>query len=239
MRPLAVFYHIWSPPHTDIWKMLVDEQLKLLQRCGLHEHADIACCISGSQHLAISDFVSHVKWLEVIESTEDESEFEGLTLKHAYQRCRDDQIHSGHSIAYFHTKGISHLASGPEGCQVSRNVNSWRHLLEYGVIERWRDCAIALIAHDLAGINFHEAPAPHFGGNFWWATADYIRTLPHPQSRDVASPLFADPSSRERVRYEMWVASNNPRVFNIGVGGGFGLDLYSNDIFPFIRNSLS
>jgi hypothetical protein len=42
MKPLAVFYHIWSPPRTDIWKILVDEQLKLVQRCGLHEHADIA-----------------------------------------------------------------------------------------------------------------------------------------------------------------------------------------------------
>jgi hypothetical protein len=91
-----------------------------------------------------------------------------------------------------------------------------------------------LMTHDLSGINFHEAPARHFGGNFWWARADYIRRLPHPLSPDFASPQFADPSNRERIRYEMWVGSGNPKVCNTGVGGGFGHDLYSNDIYPFI-----
>jgi hypothetical protein len=236
MKPLVMFYHIWSPPRTDIWKILVDEQLKLVQRCGLHEQAEIACCISGSQHRAIRDFVSHVKWLEVIEHTEDESEYEGLTLKHAYQRCLDNREGGSRPIAYFHTKGIRHLASGPEGYKIMQNVNSWRHLLEYGVLERWRDCVVALLTHDLAGINFHEFPARHFGGNFWWATADYIRRLPHPLSPDFLSPMFADASSRDRVRYEMWVGCKNPKVFNIGVGGGFGHDLYNNDIFPSIRS---
>ena len=235
MKPLAVFYHIWSPPRTDIWKILVDEQLKLIERCGLHERADVACCISGPQHQAIHDFVGHVKWLEVIEHTEDESEFEGLTLKHAYQRCVDDRERLRQSIAYFHTKGIRHLTSGPEGYRAIQNVNSWRHLLEYGVLERWKDCVLELMTHDIAGINFHEAPARHFGGNFWWATADYIRRLPHPHSPAFLSPNFADPMNRERIRYEMWVGSGNPRVFNMGVGGGFGHDLYNNNIFPFIR----
>jgi hypothetical protein len=34
----------------------------------------------------------------------------------------------------------------------------------------------------------------------------------------------------------MWVGCKNPKVFNIGVGGGFGHDLYNNDIFPSIRS---
>ncbi len=211
MKRLAVFYHIWSPANTDVWKLLVDEQLKLIQHCGLHEQADIACCISGPQHAAIREFVRHVSWLEVIEHTEDESEFEGLTLKHAYQRCLDDRERRMQAVAYLHTKGIRHLASNHDGYRPMQNVNSWRHLLEYGVLKCWRDCVIQLMTNDLAGINYHEIPARHFGGNFWWAAPDYLRRLPHPVSPDFASPQFADPQNRERIRYEMWVGSGQPQ----------------------------
>ena len=47
MKPMSVFYHIWSPAGTDLWQFIVDEQLKRLYRHGIHAHADIYCAISG------------------------------------------------------------------------------------------------------------------------------------------------------------------------------------------------
>jgi hypothetical protein len=218
-----------------VWRLLVDEQLKKIQACDLHQRASVACCIGGPQHQMIRDFVSNVPWLEVIEHTGEEREYEGLTLKHVYQRCVNDLAREIKCVAYLHTKGIRHLTPQNPNLLVVRNVNSWRHLLEYGVLERWEECIQQLDTHDVAGINFHEQPVKHFGGNFWWANADYIRKLAHPHSREFATLDIADAGNLRRVSYEMWVGSGDPKAFSFPVSGGFGLDLYGNDIFPHIR----
>jgi hypothetical protein len=235
MSALAVFYHIWSPAETDVWRLLVDEQLKKIESVGLHRQAKVACCIAGPQHLAIRDFVTRVPWVEIIEHTEEEVEFEGLTLKHVYQRCVNDLTRKTRCVAYLHTKGIRHFTSRDANLAVIRNANSWRHLLEYGVLERWQECVERLGTHDVAGINFHEHPAKHFGGNFWWANADYIRKLAHPHSKEFATLDIADAANVRRVGYEMWIGSGDPNPFGFEVRGGFGLDLYTNDIFSYIR----
>jgi hypothetical protein len=79
----------------------------------------------------------------------------------------------GDYILYFHTKGISKLCPATE---------SWRHYMEYFVIEKWRDCIAKLEeGYDCCGILWNiDTPfgiRPHFSGNFWWANTSYINTL--------------------------------------------------------------
>ena len=46
-----VYYHIWAPTNTDMWKIMVDEQIKRLYRSGLPEIANVKCAINGLQIL--------------------------------------------------------------------------------------------------------------------------------------------------------------------------------------------
>jgi hypothetical protein len=45
----ALFYHIWSPGGSDIWRLLVDEQIKRIVKSGIHHNADVFCCVTGPQ----------------------------------------------------------------------------------------------------------------------------------------------------------------------------------------------
>ena len=53
-----VYYHIWSPADTDLWKIIVDEQIKRLYRSGLPEVSTVKCAINGPQASRIKQFVS-------------------------------------------------------------------------------------------------------------------------------------------------------------------------------------
>ena len=44
-----VYYHIWTPADTDLWKIMVDDQIKRLYVSGLPEVATIKCTINGAQ----------------------------------------------------------------------------------------------------------------------------------------------------------------------------------------------
>lgn len=85
---------------------------------------------------------------------------------------------------YIHTKG----ASRPN----EKNVYYWRKYMEYFVIEKYRDCVVALDKYDVCGTDWFESNPDRFAkcwglkkkfvnslfiGNFWWAKSDYIRKI--------------------------------------------------------------
>ncbi|MBS0995888.1 hypothetical protein [Gluconobacter cerinus] len=241
MKKLAVFYHIWAPEESGTWALLVDEQIKKLISSRLAYNASVYCCINSKQHEKIRDFVSQYKFIEILESSSNESDYEAFTLKHLYDFCIKNDIVE--SVLYFHTKGIRHF-SFPVEYNVVKNVNSWRKFLEYGTIDKWREAVLQLQNHDVAGSNFHLHPRKHFQGNFWWATKNYIRRLDNPLSRTFADESFCHPEQVARVGCEMWIGSGDPKWFS-DFNYPFDLesntssfDLYGYDIFPeYIDNS--
>jgi len=50
---INVYYHIWAPADTDMWKLMVDEQIKRLYRSGLSKVATVKCAINGPRHLEL------------------------------------------------------------------------------------------------------------------------------------------------------------------------------------------
>jgi hypothetical protein len=185
-KHLAVYYHIWSPPRSAVWRFLVDEQLKHIFRSGVAPFAHIRCCITGQDHVQIAHFLREYPAVEIIESTADESQFEGTTLKHLYEACQTDDALDG--VCYLHTKGITALSTICSD-QMFRYLNSWRHFLEWGVLDHWQDAVAKLDRHDVAGVDYQAYPWPHMSGNFWWAK---------PMSR--ASPIRRRGSSRPAPR---------------------------------------
>jgi hypothetical protein len=69
-----------------------------------------------------------------------------------------------------------------------------------------------LAAADVAGINFKSNQKPHFSGNFWWATAEYLRELSHPVVAALthSANIASDDKTLNRLSYEMWVGINKP-----------------------------
>jgi hypothetical protein len=242
-RPYALFYHIWCPAGTDIWRLLVDEQLKRIRRSGLPFHADIFCCITGPQHAAIRQYVAAYDWITILRATADESRFEGETLGQISLACTVRSDLRG--VGYIHTKGIAHYPTATP--HSLRAINSWRHFLEWGTIDRWRDALARLQAADVVGVNFKSSPWPHFSGNFWWARPGYIQTLVWPEvpTLPVDYTVVQDAGVAERLAYERWIGMNNPVVFSFcdqpfmipGHDPAFGSNLYADDIFPFCEQN--
>lgn len=219
MNNFSIFYHIWSPANTDLWKFIVDEQLKRLYLNNLNEFIDIYCTISGPQAKLIEKYVSLYEWVKIIDVSEIDTEFEGFTLKNLYEYAVKNQ--NAQAVMYFHTKGISHLSGQSNLCKIPgidldrmfKSVNSWRHQLEWGVIDNWKEAINKLNSHHVVGVNYSKKPWPHMSGNFWWARADYIRTLNHPilTKYSYDSNDFGD---IERMKHEKWIGTQNPKVFS-------------------------
>lgn len=219
MKPLSIFYHIWSPDQTDLWQFIVDEQLKRLYRHHLHLSADIYCAISGPLAERTARFVSLYDWVQILEVSADDQAYEGLTLKKLYEHVHTHT--ATQAVMYFHTKGISHMTGHSSLCHVPginndrmfKSVNSWRHQMEWGVIDKWRDALVKLNDHHVAGVNYCVHPWPHMSGNFWWARADYIRSLPHP-TQAAYQHDEGDFGNIDRMKYEKWIGLNQPRCFS-------------------------
>ena len=103
----------------------------------------------------------------MIESDTNEDIFELGTMAALRQYCIENPTDY---VYYMHTKGLS---------RSSKPVDDWRIVMEYFTIGHHRLCTDLLDAGaDMVGINLFPGPVIHYSGNFWWAKASYIATLP-------------------------------------------------------------
>jgi hypothetical protein len=102
------------------------------------------------------------------------------------------------AIMYAHTKGafVNDLYRA-----------HWRESMTRHVVAHWRENLTALHDYDAIGCHWltpeqHGVDGPFFGGNFWIARCDYVRTLP--------------PCGRvSRFDAERWLGLNQPRVYDL------------------------
>ena len=73
-----VYYHIWTPDDSDLWKIMVDDQIKRLYASGLPKVATVKCTINGVQASRIKHFVSLYDWINIIDCRDSDEEYEGL-----------------------------------------------------------------------------------------------------------------------------------------------------------------
>lgn len=183
--PIHVFIHVCNVGH---WEEILEEELARIKTSGLYD----ACQSINLGVLGNADMHSFKKKYPKISflfQSSDMTFFERPTLLRLYDQCR----HQPHALVlYLHTKGVT------RGGDV--NVRDWTRLLEYFNIDKWRDCVTALTQgnHQVCGVNWQGDPQPHFSGNFWWARASYVTTLP----RFIASDYYAP---------EFWIGQGLPR----------------------------
>jgi len=206
-KPIIIFYHVFCFSHQyNNWEDTVSEQLMKLKNSNLYDNCD-------------SFFI------RIIGSNEDIQKFYELSLNmNKIQIIKADQINDkeestlrflkeysinnkniNFNILYMHTKGVH---SGYNRRQkYSIKVNDWRHLMEYFIIEKWRDCIEKIEnGYDACGILWRKEPLfgkiiGHFSGNFWWANSSYINKLPEIKNKS------------HRGYHEFWIGQGNPNVY--------------------------
>jgi hypothetical protein len=207
---IATFYHVWlggygSPISQDAALDIVSDQADIIHSSGLYQEAGCEFNIGINGKEPEVDIMQHLYPASRIQM-HDPSEWvcgEVPTLKWLRSRLPDL---SGRAIGYFHMKGISHHHSTRSQLQVDR----WRNTMENVVIRRWRDCVAKLqLGYESSGVLWHRAFNGHYwAGNFWWATAEFLSTLP---------PLEANGQiASGRFEAEVWIGRGPrlPRVFN-------------------------
>jgi hypothetical protein len=201
MNPIAVFYHVYMgggsiPANGENCFRIVIEQIEAMTHSGLIDSGKIVVGVAGteSDHLAIETLFGNKA--EVIH-VHGSGELPTMKLMQDYCKCNPRSY-----ICYLHTKGAIHNGNP--------TFELWRHCMQKVVVMRWRECARALEcgyettgAHWLTPIQYpFIGPVPYWGGNFFWATAEYLNTLPE---IDV---------NADRYQAEVWIGKSQrrPRV---------------------------
>jgi hypothetical protein len=91
------------------------------------------------------------------------SKNESDTLRSLWDFCENNNYCN---VLYLHSKGVTKPGN--------KNIDEWSDLMEYFLIEKYKDCLFYLSEYDTCGVNYRKNPMPHYSGNFWWATSSYI-----------------------------------------------------------------
>lgn len=190
---LTHFYHVFA---DGDWKTPAREHFDALEASGLMGELDgIFLSVVGSRE----NRVKVARALPGVIVAEADEGWEQVTLQKLHQFCQNDDG----AVFYAHTKGA---------WAQSELARQWRVSMTHDTVTRWRECVDALQRVQAAGpywLTSHEPEhAEHryfFAGNFWWARADYLRTLP--------KPLTAT-----RYQAEGWVGLGDPTVCNMREG---------------------
>ena len=188
---IAIFYHIGQ---MGLGAFIYQQQLHRLYTSGLISAADyIHFGVNGDQELFNVPEKAIVK---VNQDWKEETETMIALKDFAYEN-------PDYKILYFHTKGVS------KGTLIA---NAWRLMMEYFVIDKWKECVNMLNEYDCVGANLNPVgvtlwpngettePVPgtyNYTGNFWWSNAKHIQTLDH---------KFL--TSNYRIDRELWIGSN-------------------------------
>jgi hypothetical protein len=223
MPKLKIVYHCCDLPGSQ--ELSVDQISRLL-RSDLVDNADIFLSVNGdlTKFLDLALLVEPYSNVRICHTSErsDLMEYPALTLLKELADAATEEEY----LMYFHLKGVTHGKN--------QGIHDWRKYMEYWTIDQWRDNVAKLDeGYDTCGTNYIHGPFygvdgiirswPHYSGGFWWAKSSYIKqleALPHPTSyvNGTISKLTGytiDSQNHYRFDHEAWVASGNPKWFEI------------------------
>ena len=190
---IAIFYHI---AQMGMGAFIYQQQIHRLYASGLMEAADyIHFGVNGDQELF--NVPSKAK---VVYNPKEYWGTEKPTLLALNDFCKENP---DYKVLYFHTKGST---------KNELSVQSWRFMMEYFTIDKWKDCIQYLNEYTCVGCHLGTiGPSicadgsliPNdktyaYMGNFWWANASYINTI---KSRYMDSDC--------RMEKERWIGDSD------------------------------
>jgi hypothetical protein len=184
VEPLHIFFHVAT---LGRWSDVYDEIITSLESSGILNNATLHISVVGEH------FNKDVSKYQYIHQTNDIKTFEYPTLHSVWQHAHR---HTG-AVLYLHTKGATRPGVA---------VDCWRQMMLHFNVKKWQHALHHLYNHHATGCNIQTMQnKTFFSGNFWWATCDYIKTLPDPNIYKVS-----------RLQAELWIGMNpNSKFHNL------------------------
>jgi hypothetical protein len=160
---IHIYYHIYA---IDGVETIIDEQLNLIK-----SHFDFPYILNVGISIGQDDkCITHIlnKFDNVRDVRARGNEFVTLDLIEKDK----DKFGDSDYILYLHTKGASK--------QNLENVISWRHLMNYFNIEKYKNIfkIFEKTDYNTYGVLLGSAGKwKLYSGNFWWAKASYLKTI--------------------------------------------------------------
>lgn len=198
---LRHYWHVYVGAPGTAWQDAVDDHLEALKN-GTEHITECVVGIVGPEHRRILaaeriDSAFDKLHLRAIKFYEDEG-FEQQTI----MRLR--------AWVHGHNKDIPVLYTHTKGANDSSEINvAWRRSMEWHLVTGLGYALDKLKDVDAVGCHWltradwpTKVKSPFFGGNYWLARSNYLRTLP-------------EVSHRTRHDAESWIGLNRPKVHDL------------------------
>lgn len=214
----CLFYHGNPPTFSDNACEIVQEQMRQLQDSGLLDAAsEMIVGINGGKESLQPVIPEKAK--VVLHGLE--SKAENLTLVEIEKWVPK---HPDWHVLYFHVKGATHDCSTEYGRFCAR----WRRCMMGQCVTNWRNAIAHLDAgfdavgcHWLTGMG-EDKSQHYFAGNFWWATSNFLSTVPSIFLRDRIK-LSGIASVESRYEAEVWIGNGKlPKIKDLETAHGLG-----------------
>lgn len=160
------FYHVYA---DGKWYEPVKEHINALKQSELDKNLstfNVGIVGNEENRWHVKDYISEKTSCNFI--VESETGWEQETMNKMREFIHENEGY----IFYAHSKG----SSDPSPINIA-----WRKSMIYFNIIQWRKALSYLENYDTVGCHWVTDPNDHkqfWGGNFWWATIEYLRTLP-------------------------------------------------------------
>lgn len=215
------------------YRRIVEEQVRLIKKSGLQAATkSIFCGIVGQVDADVINYLQSNN-IQILFCSEDVRAGENLTLK----ALAEFPFPEDSKVWYVHTKNVTRL---PEDGFKWSSGESWRHYMQYFIIERYEECLAALNEHDICGVYWVGKPVENyfditnsvflnlyaslgnpksisfFGGNFWWANASHIKKVAYLPAMTASLGRFAAEMLFVNLGNPKFKCLHNPKIPYIG-----------------------
>lgn len=200
------FHHLWvgDPRHGANWRPVAEEHFEALRQAEFDGEVHVGL-VGGDTERKEARGMLDEWWPSWKQAVVAEEGFEMPTINALHQWAKVTEANS--YALYTHGKG---------SFQDTPGNHDWRQVMESFLVDAWQDRVAELASGDYDAVGLHwltytefprwiDVHKPMFGGNFWWANADYLAQLP---------PV----EWRSRYCAEAWMGQGYPRVKDLKPG---------------------
>lgn len=221
MEKIAIFYHVYQ--YGD-WENIHTNQIIKLQHSGLYDAAQYVHIAGLNKEIRLPFYLHKANY-----ECNDNVTSEFNTLKSLYNFSVENPEYK---CLFIHSKGVTWSNPAFEEIPVRHSnfpvsnhkkiydyASRWRHYMEHFVIKKWQKCLSLLNEYDCVGTEWETKAyfkaqtmeISFYSGNFWWANANYIRTL---ELNFIENSDFYLHGLDNRHSCEVWIGTKNPKAFN-------------------------
>ena len=148
--------------------------------------------------------------IRILNVSNDVQSYEIPTLDYLYNFCKE---HPDYNISYLHTKNV--------GKELNQCIEDQIEYMLHFNVANWEKCVNKLTEYQTCGVDLLDTPTLHYSGNFWWAKAAHVNSLPSPTYFNDLE-RYPNPLNSLRHNQEFWICSdkntnNHYSLWNCGI----------------------